>query len=212
MGVKVPYTEKLLARSRDAGYLKESRVKAKEFYETVDVFKKGTLYTLKRQSMDRFDTIYDFCASHGFNVPYTLSRDKAKYGTAIDISPSKASRRLWSYYSRLSARMEYRQENIYETEYNLNDNSLVLAVHPCRNLAKRVVDISIDNNLPIVISPCCIGKQSESLISKFNDVPLYTRWCISVAEPLHNAGYDIQVRYIRKSVTPVNTVIIGIPN
>ena len=210
MTIKVPYTEKLLARSRDAGYLKNSRVKAKEFYETADVFKKGTLNALKTQSMDRFDTIYDFCASHGFNVPYTLSRDKAKYGTAIDISPSKASRRLWSYYPRLSARMEYRQENIYKTEYNLKDNSLVIAVHPCRGLSLRVCDIAIQNDTPIVISPCCIGK-IDPFFQLFENISHYDKWCLTVGQKLHKAGYKLTTRQIRKSATPVNTVIIGIP-
>ena len=212
MSTKTPYTEKLLKSSRDAGYLKMSRVPAKEYYETADVFRKGITHVLKTQSMSRFNVIYDFCASHGFNIVYTLARNKAKYGPAIDIHPSKASRRLWSYYPRLSARMNYRQENIYKTEYNLEDNSLVLAIHPCRNLCNIVVNIAIKNSLPIVVSPCCIGKQKNSLVSKFNDISPYTRWCINVAEPLQDAGYNIHVKQIRRSVTPVNNIIIGIPN
>lgn len=209
MSIKVPYTEKLLTQSRDAGYLKESRVKAKEYFETVDVFKKGTTHVLKSQSMDRFNVIYDFCASHGFNIPYTLARDKAKYGTAIDIRPSKASRRLWSYYPRLSARMNYRQENIYETEYNLEDNSLVLAIHPCRQLAIKVCDIAIKNHTPIVISPCCVGR-IDPFFQLFN-INHYDKWCLTVGQKLQKAEYKLTTRQIRASVTPVNTVIIGIP-
>ena len=212
MTIKVPYTEKLLNKSRDAGYLKESRVKAKEYYETYDTYRKSIPFILKELNISRFHTVYDICSSHGFNIVYILARNKAKYGTAIDIRPSKASRRLWSYYPRLSARMNYRQENIYETEYKLEDNSLVLAIHPCRNLCNIVVNIAIKNSLPIVVSPCCIGKQKNSLVSKFNDISPYTRWCINVAEPLQDAGYNIHVKQIRRSVTPVNNIIIGIPD
>ena len=60
--------------------------------------------------------------------------------------------------------------------------------------------------------PNCIGKQKNSLVSKFNDISPYTRWCINVAEPLQDAGYNIHVKQIRRSVTPVNNIIIGIPN
>ena len=210
MSIKVPYTEKLLSKSRDAGYLKESRVKAKEFYETYDTYRKSIPFILKKLNISRFHTVYDICASHGFNIVYILARNKAKYGTAIDIKPSKASQRLWSYYPRLSARMNYTQENIYETEYNLEDNSLVLAIHPCRNLCNRVVDISVENNLPVVISPCCVGK-IDPFFQLFENITHYDKWCLTVGQKLQKAGYDLTTRKIRASATPVNTVIIGIP-
>lgn len=210
MSVKVPYTEKLLNKSRDAGYLKESRVNAKEYYETADVYKKAIPYVLKRLNISRFHMVYDFCASHGFNVPYILARNKAKYGTAIDIRPSKASRRLWSYYPRLSARMNYRQEDIYRTEYNLEDNSLVIGLHACRGLSLRICDISIDNNIPVIIVPCCVGK-IDPFFQLFENVSHYDKWCLTVGQKLNNAGYKLTIKQIRKSATPVGTIIIGIP-
>ncbi len=211
MSVESQYSRKLLLRSNDASNLCLSSVKAKEYWETHDVYTKSVPYILRQLHLRRFHTVHDFCASHGFNIPYIVARNRAKFGVAHDIHPSMASRKLWSRYSRLTARMEYRQEDIYRTKYNLEDNSLVMAIHPCRNLAHRVVEIAIDNNLPVVISPCCIGSKKDSLISKFDNILPYTRWCIAVAEPLYKADYDIKVRYIRESATPVNTIIVGIP-
>ena len=210
MAIKVPYSKKLLATSRDAGYLKMSRVKAKEYFETHDVYEKSIPYILKELNISRFHTVYDFCASHGFNIPYILARNKAKYGTAIDIRPSKASRHLWSYYPRLSARMTYRQEDIYRTKYELEDNSLVLAIHPCSNLATRTCEIAIENNAPIAISPCCVGK-IDPFFRLFEDVNRYDKWCLTVGQKLHNAGYKLTTRKIRESATPVGTIIIGTP-
>lgn len=211
MSKKIPYSKKLLSRSRDAGYLKGSRVKAKEFFETHDVCEKSVPYILKKLNIDRFHTVYDFCASHGFNIPYILARNKAKYGTAIDIRPSKASKKLWSHYPRLSARMNYRQEDIYQKKYDLEDNSLVLAIHPCRNLALRTCDIAIENNAPIAISPCCTGK-IDPFFQLFEHIGHYDKWCLTVGQKLHNAGYNLTIRQIRESATSVGTIIIGMPD
>lgn len=210
MASKLRYPEKLLEKSRDAGYLKDSRVRSKEYFETHDVYKKSVPYILKKSGISRFHTVYDFCASHGFNIPYILARDKAKYGTAIDIRPSKASKRLWSYYPRLSARMNYRQEDIYRTKYDLEDNSVVLAIHPCRQLAIRVCNIAIENNLPIIVSPCCTGK-IDPFFRLFENINHYDKWCLTVGQSLQKAGYELTIREIKKNVTPVNTIIIGIP-
>jgi len=212
MSVESTYPQKLLLKSRDASNLCVSHVKNKEYWETKNVYDKSVSHILKQMHINRFHTVYDFCSSHGFNIPYMISRNRAKYGIAHDIHPSKASRLLWSRYPRIAARMEYRKEDIYTTKYNLEDNSLVMAIHPCRNLAHRVVDIAVENNTPIVISPCCIGSMKDSLVSKFSDIiKPYTRWCIAVSEPLYKADYNIKIRYIRESATPVNTIIIGTP-
>ena len=212
MSVESTYPQKLLMKSRDASSLCVSRIKNKEYWETKDVCDKSVSHILKQVNLSRFHTVYDFCSSHGFNIPYIISRNRAKYGIAHDIRPSKSSKALWSRYPRIAARMEYRQENIYTTKYNLEDNSLVMAIHPCRNLAHRVVEIAVENDAPIVVSPCCIGSMKNSWISKFSDnIKPYTRWCITVSEPLHKADYNISIRYIRKSATPVNTIIIGTP-
>ena len=204
------YPQKLLRKSRDAGYLKDSRVKYKEYWETNDTVKKGVLSVLKGSNVSRFHTVYDFCGSHGFNIPYIIARNKAKYGIAIDIKPSKASKRLWSYYSQFAARMQYKQEDIYKTEYDLENNSLVLAVHSCRGLALRACDIAIDNRTPIVVVPCCVGR-IDPFYAAFENIAHYDKWCLTVAQRLTKSGYDISVRSIRKSATPVGTIIIGIP-
>ena len=210
MSKKLKYSNKLLRTSRDAGYLMMSRVKAKEFYETHDTYLKAIPYVLKKLGIRRFNEVHDYCASHGFNIPYIISRDRAKYGIAHDIRPSKASRRLWSYYQRVSTRMEYRQEDIYKTEYNIRDNSLVLAIHPCRGLALRVCEIAIKNDVPIVISPCCVGRINPFYMH-FEGISHYDKWCLTIGEKLVRAGYDITVRKIRSSATPVGTIIIGMP-
>jgi hypothetical protein len=211
MGQKGHYPQKLLKASRDASNMYLSRIPLKEFYETKDVYKKTIPHILKKLHISRFHTVHDFCAGHGANCPYIVSRNKAKFAIAHNIHAPLSSERLWRRYPRIAGRLTYKEEDIYTTEYNLEDNSLVLAIHPCSNLAHRVVEIAIENRAPVVVSPCCVGKRKNSLISKFDNVPRYTQWCIAVAEPLDRAGYDIQVRYIRAGATPVNTIIMGIP-
>ena len=208
---KIHYPQKLLLKARDASNMYLSHIKVKEYWETHDTYEKSVPYILKKLNLTRFTTVHDFCASHGANIPYILSRNKANYGIAHDIHPSKASNKLWSYYPRITARMEYRQEDIHRTEYNLEDNSLVMGIHACRELSLRICDIAVQNKLPIVLVPCCIGSMKDSLISKFEGISKYTRWCISIGEQLYKVDYNIHVRYIRKDATPVGTILIGIP-
>lgn len=211
MSMKFPYSQKLLRKSRDASCMELSHIDGKEYWETHDVYKKGVLYALKQSNLTRFHTIHDFCSGHGANIPYAIVRNKAKFGIAYNIFAPKSSKKLWSYYGRIAARMTYKIEDIYQEKYNLENNSLVLSIHPCGNLCHRIVDIALNNNTPIVIVPCCIGTKRDSLISKFDNIPAYTRWCIAVTEPLYKAGYYINVRKIRDRATPVNNIIIGIP-
>lgn len=210
MSIKLPYSKKLLRKSRDASSMELSHIDGKEYWETHDVFKKGVLHVLKQSNLTRFHTIHDFCTGHGANIPYAIARNKAKYGVAYNIFAPKSSKKLWSYYGRIAARMEYRIEDIYQNEYNLEDNSLVLSIHPCRGLALRVCDIAIDNGSPIVISPCCIGK-IDPFLAPFENIKKYDKWCLTIGQRLTKAGYKLAVRQIRKSATPVGAIIVGIP-
>ena len=210
MSVESMYPQKLLMKSRDSSSLCVSRVKNKEYWETKDTYQKSIPLVLKKLKLTRFHTVYDFCSSHGFNIPFIIARNKAKYGIAHDIRPSKASKALWSRYPRIAARMEYRKEDIYTTKYNLKDNSLIMSIHPCKGLALRVCDISIENKLPIVIVPCCIGK-IDPFFAPFENIKKYDKWCLTVGQKLTKANYNISIKYIRKSATPVNTIIIGTP-
>jgi len=208
--MKKHYPQRLLRKSHDASNMKLSHISLKEYYETYDTYRKSIPLVLKKLKLTRFHTIYDFCSSHGFDITYIIARNKAKYGIAHDIHPSKASRLLWSRYPRIAARMEYRKEDIYTTKYNLKDNSLIMSIHPCRGLALRVCDISIENKLPVVIVPCCIGK-IDPFFASFENIKKYDKWCLTVGQRLTKADYNISVRYIRKAATPVNTIIIGTP-
>ena len=204
------YPQKLLMKSHDAGNMELSHIPIKEYWETHDVYKKSIPYILKKLNLSRFHTIHDFCAGHGANIPYAITRNKAKYGVAHNIFAPKSSKKLWSYYGRIAARMTYKIEDIYQEEYNLEDNSLVLSIHPCRGLALRVCDIAIENKAPIVISPCCTGK-IDPFFAPFENIKKYDKWCLTVGQRLTKAGYDLTVRKIRTSATPVGAIIIGIP-
>ena len=201
---------KLLKKSRDASNMCLSYIPAKEYYEIKDVFDKGVSYILKLSKLSRFDTIHDFCSGHGANITHAIARNKAKYGIAYNIHAPKSSQRLWSRYPQITARMVYKEEDIYQTEYNLKDNSLVIGLHPCRGLALRICDIAIKNNSPVIITPCCIGR-IDPFFAPFENIKKYDKWCLTIGQKLTKVGYNLNIRQIRKSATPVGTIIIGIP-
>ena len=109
-------------------------------------------------------------------------------------------------------RLGTREESIFDNDYDISGKSLVLSIHPCRNLSYRVIEIAVQNNLPIVLVPCCIPKRHNSYVDAFTDLSPYQKHELKLCDTLVQNGYDISIKKIGEHVTPRNTIIIGLPN
>jgi hypothetical protein len=207
------YSLKELNSDRNARYLKSSHVKRKELYETTITLDKSIKIIKKHYSIDRLHTIYDFCSGHTFNGLYAVSREYAKFAVVFDKRFPRSSYHLAPYYTKRH-RVEYREEDIHKTDYsNLNENSLVLSIHPCRGLAYKVTDIAIQNRLPIVIVPCCeCNSPHSSSLNDINIIDRYTKHCLNIIIHLEKNDYKVRTKTIKSHITPKNNIIIGLPN
>lgn len=205
------YAKSDIFKSKDMSYLSRSGIRKKEYVETKDTLGKSINIIRNYYKIDRLNIIADFCSGNTFNGYFALSREYTKYVWFIDERYSKSSGILSTYYQRYVPRTIYMADNIFLKDYKIPEYSLVLSIHPCKDLAYRVSEIAIQNKKPIVIVPCCIGGKRYSWIDSFNDVDKYTRYSMKIAQFIEENGYSIKVRSINKKFTPRNNIIIGLP-
>jgi len=205
------YKQSDFFKSRDMSYLSRSEIRKKEYIETRDTLKKSINYIRNYYKIDRLNIIADFCSGNTFNGYFALSREYTKYVWLIDERFSKSSNVLSTYYQRYVPRTVYMPGNIFLKDYKLPEYSLVLSIHPCRDLAYRVSEIAIQNRKPIVIVPCCIGGPRRSWIDSFSMLDQYTRYSMKIAQFIEENNYSIMIRTINKIFTPRNNIIIGLP-
>ena len=212
------YKQSDFFKSRDMSYLSRSEIAKKEYIETRDTLKKSINYIQQQNAVirnyykiDRLNVIADFCSGNTFNGYFALSREYTKYVWLIDERFSKSSNVLSTYYQRYVPRTIYMQGNIFLKDYKIPEYSLVLSIHPCRDLAYRVSEIAIQNRKPIVIVPCCIGGSRKSWIDSFNLLDQYTRYSMKIAQFIEENNFSIMVRAINKNYTTRNNIIIGLP-
>lgn len=209
--MSIKYNNEELLKIRDMSYLSECHVQKKEYIETRDTFEKSIDIVKKYYGIDRLNLIADFCSGHTFNAFFALSRNYTKYVWVHDTLFPKASEKLPSYYLNYTSRVEHRQGNIFLNKYIFPNFSLVTSIHPCRDLSFRVAEIAIENNIPLVIVPCCNGGNRKSWVDEFQDIGAHTRHAMKVAQFIESNNYEIKVKTINKNYTPRNYIIIGIP-
>lgn len=205
------YKQSDFIKSRDMSYLSRSEIRKKEYVETRDTLEKSIGYIRNYYKVGRLNVIADFCSGNTFNGYFALSREYAKYVWLIDERFSKSSSILSTYYQRYVSRTVYMTDNIFLKDYKIPEYSLVLSIHPCRDLAYRVSEIAIQNRRPIVIVPCCEGGPRKSWIDSFSILDRYTRHSMKIAQFIEENNYSITIRTINKSFTPKNNIIIGLP-
>ena len=147
------------------------------------------------------------------NSIFAMRTGKARYAVEIDKQFPKSSYRLESYMCRDMARIQYMECDIYDTEFDISSNDVVVSIHPCRELAFRAIDIATDANVPITIVPCCVSKRLlvKSWMNDFVNMSYNEKWDLLVAEYLHSKNYDIHINRLPDHVTPRNCIITGTP-
>lgn len=205
------YKQSDFFKSRDMSYLSRSEIPKKEYIETRDTIEKSINYIRKYYKIDRLNVIADFCSGNTFNGYFALSREYTKYVWLIDQRFSKSSSRLSTYYQRYISRTVYMVDNIFLKFYKIPEYSLVLSIHPCRDLAYRISEIAIQNRKPIVIVPCCVGGPRTSWIDSFALLDQYTRYSMKIAQFIEENDYLIKIKNINKKFTTRNNIIIGLP-
>ena len=209
--MRIHYTSEELCKNRDMSYLHKCNVDKKEYVETKDTLEKSIKIIRDFYNIDRLNLIADFCSGHTFNAFFALTRNYTKYVWIHDIRFPKAAEKLPSYYLNYASRIEHRQGNIFLNNYSFPEFSMVLSVHPCKDMSYRVAEIAIQNKVPLVIVPCCVGGRRKSWVDEFPNIDTHTRHAMKLTQFIECNNYDIKIKTINKTYTPRNYIIIGTP-
>ncbi len=174
----------------------------KEISETMAVIKHLKPIALSNKMQI---ALWDLCAGNALTSVLAAHLLPFTYTRAVDKQHRK---RDWEKVRNF----EYREGNIFL--YNpipLLYPSVICAVHPCDNLAIRVVDIYNKTKTAkhLVLMPCChghikssitIGEHLSSTITK------YMKWCLALAERcVGKVSIDID----EKCLSPKNIIIVA---
>lgn len=152
----------------------------KEITESMAVIKYLRRLALKNPEKKYF--LYDFCAGNALTSATACFLYSNIQAMAID----KAVRdRDWEKIQRFT----YVESDIHETwEHYIQLNnfdgiakSIIIGVHPCRELAKRIIEIYNKSEADhLILMPCCTGGQYKFSLPQVikEKVGDYLTWCV----------------------------------
>lgn len=183
----------------------------KEITESMAMIKQLRKIVLKNKQYNY--QIYDFCAGNALTSIIASFLFKNVHCYAIDIRPRK---RDWN----KVANFEYINSDIKKDDWShkiamLRVNfpltkTIIMSVHPCRDLAERIVSIyNLSKSDYMVLMPCCNGKTQgyslpEVLLAKIGK---YMMWTLYLQNKIHNKNSKL---YIDKfCISPKNAIILS---
>jgi len=144
----------------------------KEITEAMAIVKQLKKIVLKEKSKRVF-TIYDLCAGNALTSLISVFLLPVRKAVAIDL---RERSRDWYCVERFG----YRQQSIYDIDVNsIEENSIIVSVHPRSRLAEKVVNIYNNSKAcHLVLMPCCIGDVTKIRPPKFivSKIGKYLSW------------------------------------
>lgn len=172
---------------------------SKEISETMGIIKYLKSITLKEPLKY---TIYDICAGNALTSVTASHLLPIKHSYAIDI---KSRNRKWN----LIKKFNYINKNIYDN-IDFVEDSIIIGLHTCGNLAYRLIDLYNDNpNVKyILLMPCCIGNINTSLPEFFRKyLGKYRIWSYNLSEKINNS--KVSLVEDKNIISPCNIIIKG---
>lgn len=153
---------------------------AKEITESMSVIKKLKHITLKHPMQY---SVVDLCAGNALTSVLSVFMLPVRNAVAID---KKDRDRPW----HLVKRFEYHQKDIYKDKIELDENSIIIAVHACGNLSEQICNLYLESEARhLIMMPCCEGhfKRNQFLVEKLGK---YASWCLYLSEQVNGNLYE----------------------
>lgn len=127
--------------------------------------------------------LLDLCAGNALTSVLAVHLLPVKKATAIDI---KLRNRRWGN----AQRFEYINDNIFNPllEDFIDENTIIVSVHACSNLAHRIVEIYKKSKAKaLFLMPCCLGRLEHKYPQVIEDkLGNYALWAWDLARDLEN--------------------------
>ena len=149
-------------------------------------------------------TVYDLCAGNALTSLIAVHLLPLKSAVAID---KKVRNRDWEQVKRF----HYFEKNI-DIDEVLPEDSVIIAVHPCRDLALKIVDLFNKSDASyLIMMPCCIKHESignlglQEFLS--NKLSRYEKWCYRLL--LNINTNNKKIKFDKKVLSPCNGIIVA---
>jgi len=172
----------------------------KEISESMAVIKRLRKALIKNP--DKY-ILYDLCAGNALTSVIATHLFQTKHTYAIDVLTRE---RRWDKIRGFT----YINDNIHNDTMcdRIENNSIIIAVHPCDNLATRVVDIYNQSKAEmLLIMPCCNGPMNINLPPVIKEkIGSYIAWSWSLASRCRGR---VNMIIDDKCLSPKNCLIIA---
>lgn len=166
----------------------------KEITESMGMIKLLRNITLKEPG--RYN-VFDICAGNALTAVIATFLLPINQAIAIDKLPRS---RNWQEVRRFT----YCFQDIFEIDPRIFDqNSIIIAVHPCMKLAQKVVDLYNNSDAShLIIMPCCEGRIDQHYGFICERLGKYVGWCCELAHLCNGV-----MREDRGITSPKNIII-----
>lgn len=154
----------------------------KEITESMGIIKHIRSLTLKHPMGF---TLYDFCAGNALTSVLSSYLLPIKNSIAIDI---KVRKRNWKH----AKRFEYQFQDIHNfNTNNIEENSIIISVHPCTQLAYDVINLFKKSKASyLFLMPCCSGRLDGRNTLITNKLGKYFGWCTQLSNTCDGKMYE----------------------
>jgi len=147
-------------------------------------------------------SLIDMCSGNALVPVIAVHLLPIKYSIALD---KRERGRKWDKVKRFS----YKVENIFELNPESINEDIITAVHPCSELATRIIYIFNNSKAKrLYLMPCCIGR-IESPYNTFKSLVKnrYYTWCMQLASKCQGR---VSVYPDKRVTSPANVIITAI--
>lgn len=180
----------------------------KEIRESFDFVKHVSKYIdVRNQFQFKKRKVLEIGSGHGYIGLILLEMGSASLVHQVDVNNTTAHQILETYNDRLI----FHQMNVWKNRDFLYDLSydIIIGCHLCGTLTDFAIDLAIEKGVNVAVVPCCYtsrrGMEQKiiRLLGK-RDGNDFLR-----CQKLLKAGYDVKIRELDETITPMNTIIIA---
>lgn len=174
-----------------------------------------------REAVGDIELLVDLCAGNGLGSFVFQFNGLARESLMIDSTQPPRFRRLRRLFRQYELAHEYCLADLKSEEFSLDVGSrqaAIIAVHPCSELADRVIKIGLQYKLPFALMTCC--HKRDRVRYELKDPPdtrllLYDEpadyFDLVRQRYIEEQGWQCHRLEIPKRISAKNHILIGVP-
>lgn len=164
--------------------------------------------------------VVDLCSGNGLTSFMFLLNNARSQSVMYDIKRTNKFARLERLFQDCEFNYEFHQQDINKP-ISLNDRtSFIISIHPCSELADRVIQLGLTSKIPFAIMTCCHKQVEKSVHYKLRNPPdsrlmVYKRRAdyldLVRQRFIEEQNWNCCRLKVPEEITPENNIIIGLP-